>query len=49
MLEYDSGKVPGSNSGKELGIISGKNPGNTLGYDSGKVPGSDSGKQSGII
>jgi hypothetical protein len=45
--------VPGSDSGKELGMISANNQGNTLGYDSGsdlgKVPGSDSGKESGTI
>jgi hypothetical protein len=48
-----SGKVLGSNSGKESGTILGKNLGNTLKYDSssdsGKVLGSDSGKESGTI
>jgi hypothetical protein len=48
-LRYDSG----SDSGKESGMISGKNLGNTLGYDSGsdsgKVPGSNSGKESGTM
>jgi hypothetical protein len=49
----DSGKVLGSDPGKEPDTISGKNLGNTLGYDSGngsgKVTGSNSGKESGTI
>jgi hypothetical protein len=44
-LGSGSGKVLGSDSGKESTTILGKNPGNTLSYDSG----SDLGKELGTI
>jgi hypothetical protein len=36
MIGSDSGKVPGSNLGKESSTISGKNPVERLGMKSGK-------------